>query len=209
MADPGRGGELEALIDRFGHVPARFDELGGYALDSRARESLAGLGFRRGDAQVEPALEERRDAGERDVVIESQRHRHGRRIRSELRAGHALALRRLARQRLGHLLPASLAPTDVSDVLDRLASHHRDVLHDRAALLVGRLHRSAAPAVLGRPLLDGPIDPPPTARSPWTWGSSRTSGHPRGSAWTRRAIGRTGSPGYAWLARTDDASLYR
>ena len=46
MADPGRGGELEALIDRFGHVQARFDELGGYALESRAREILAGLGFR-------------------------------------------------------------------------------------------------------------------------------------------------------------------
>jgi len=32
-------------VDRFGHVQARFDELGGYALESRAREILAGLGF--------------------------------------------------------------------------------------------------------------------------------------------------------------------
>jgi ATPase subunit of ABC transporter with duplicated ATPase domains len=46
MADPERADELPALIDRFGHVQARFDELGGYALESRAREILAGLGFR-------------------------------------------------------------------------------------------------------------------------------------------------------------------
>jgi ATPase subunit of ABC transporter with duplicated ATPase domains len=46
MADPERGEELESLIDRFGHVQARFDELGGYALESRAREILQGLSFR-------------------------------------------------------------------------------------------------------------------------------------------------------------------
>ncbi len=46
MADPARAGELEALVERFGHVQARFDELGGYALEGRAREILAGLGFR-------------------------------------------------------------------------------------------------------------------------------------------------------------------
>jgi ATPase subunit of ABC transporter with duplicated ATPase domains len=46
MADPERAGELDKLVDRFGHVQARFDELGGYALESRAREILAGLGFR-------------------------------------------------------------------------------------------------------------------------------------------------------------------
>jgi ATPase subunit of ABC transporter with duplicated ATPase domains len=46
MADPERGGEIEALVERFGHVQARFDELGGYALESRAREILTGLGFR-------------------------------------------------------------------------------------------------------------------------------------------------------------------
>jgi ATPase subunit of ABC transporter with duplicated ATPase domains len=45
LADPERADELEALVDRFGHVQARFDELGGYALDARAREILAGLGF--------------------------------------------------------------------------------------------------------------------------------------------------------------------
>jgi ATPase subunit of ABC transporter with duplicated ATPase domains len=46
MADPERAAELEKLVDRFGHVQARFDELGGYALESRAREILAGLAFR-------------------------------------------------------------------------------------------------------------------------------------------------------------------
>ena len=45
MADPDRADELEALVDRFGHVQARFDELGGYALEARAREIMAGLGF--------------------------------------------------------------------------------------------------------------------------------------------------------------------
>jgi ATPase subunit of ABC transporter with duplicated ATPase domains len=45
MADPERSDELEELVDRFGVVQARFDELGGYALESRAQEILAGLGF--------------------------------------------------------------------------------------------------------------------------------------------------------------------
>ncbi len=46
MADPARSDEMEQLIERFGHAQARFDELGGYALESRAREILAGLSFR-------------------------------------------------------------------------------------------------------------------------------------------------------------------
>jgi ATPase subunit of ABC transporter with duplicated ATPase domains len=46
MADPARAGEIEQLVERFGHAQARFDELGGYALESRAQEILAGLGFR-------------------------------------------------------------------------------------------------------------------------------------------------------------------
>ena len=45
LADPARAGEMDALVERFGHAQARFDELGGYALDARAREILAGLGF--------------------------------------------------------------------------------------------------------------------------------------------------------------------
>ena len=45
MADPDRADEMEAIIERFGEVQARFDDLGGYALESRAREVLAGLSF--------------------------------------------------------------------------------------------------------------------------------------------------------------------
>jgi ATPase subunit of ABC transporter with duplicated ATPase domains len=45
LADPERASELERLVERFGVVQARFDELGGYALESEAREILAGLGF--------------------------------------------------------------------------------------------------------------------------------------------------------------------
>lgn len=45
MADPERFDELEAILERFGEVQARFEELGGYALDGRAREVLHGLGF--------------------------------------------------------------------------------------------------------------------------------------------------------------------
>jgi ATPase subunit of ABC transporter with duplicated ATPase domains len=46
MADPAQADDLESIIERFGHAQARFDTLGGYALESRAREILAGLGFR-------------------------------------------------------------------------------------------------------------------------------------------------------------------
>lgn len=45
MADPDRADEMESIIDRYGEVQARFEELGGYALDGRAREVLAGLSF--------------------------------------------------------------------------------------------------------------------------------------------------------------------
>ncbi len=46
MADPDRMDELDALVERFGAVQARFDDLDGYSLDARAREILAGLSFR-------------------------------------------------------------------------------------------------------------------------------------------------------------------
>jgi ATPase subunit of ABC transporter with duplicated ATPase domains len=46
LADPARADELEELVERFGNAQARFDELGGYALEAGAREILAGLGFR-------------------------------------------------------------------------------------------------------------------------------------------------------------------
>jgi ATPase subunit of ABC transporter with duplicated ATPase domains len=45
MADPSKGDELEKILERFGEVQARYDELDGYSLDARAREILAGLGF--------------------------------------------------------------------------------------------------------------------------------------------------------------------
>ncbi|KDE21252.1 glycosyl transferase family 1 [Acetobacter aceti 1023] len=45
MADPERLDELDTILERFGEVQARFEELGGYALDGRAREVLHGLGF--------------------------------------------------------------------------------------------------------------------------------------------------------------------
>jgi ATPase subunit of ABC transporter with duplicated ATPase domains len=45
MADPDQSDQLEAIIDRFGTVQARFEELDGYALDAKAHEVLHGLGF--------------------------------------------------------------------------------------------------------------------------------------------------------------------
>ena len=45
MGDPDRADALDELIERYGEVQAQFDELGGYALESRAREVLAGLSF--------------------------------------------------------------------------------------------------------------------------------------------------------------------
>ena len=45
MADPARADELDGILERFGDVQSRFGELGGYALEARAREILAGLGF--------------------------------------------------------------------------------------------------------------------------------------------------------------------
>ncbi|MBK1841292.1 ABC-F family ATP-binding cassette domain-containing protein [Azospirillum sp. YIM B02556] len=45
MADPDRADEMDAIIERYGEVQARFDELGGYELEGRAREVLAGLSF--------------------------------------------------------------------------------------------------------------------------------------------------------------------
>jgi ATPase subunit of ABC transporter with duplicated ATPase domains len=45
LADPALADQMETLIEAFGDAQARFEELGGYALDARAREILAGLGF--------------------------------------------------------------------------------------------------------------------------------------------------------------------
>ncbi len=45
MADPDQFDQLDTILERFGEVQARFDALGGYALEGRAREVLAGLSF--------------------------------------------------------------------------------------------------------------------------------------------------------------------
>ena len=45
MGDPDRADEMDDIIARYGEVQGRFKELDGYALDGRAREVLAGLGF--------------------------------------------------------------------------------------------------------------------------------------------------------------------
>ncbi|BAT58485.1 putative ABC transporter ATP-binding protein YheS [Variibacter gotjawalensis] len=45
MADPDRADEMDDIIIRYGDVQGRFEELGGYALEGRAREVLSGLGF--------------------------------------------------------------------------------------------------------------------------------------------------------------------
>ncbi len=45
LADPEQADKLDEILERFGEVQARFEELGGYALEGKAREVLAGLSF--------------------------------------------------------------------------------------------------------------------------------------------------------------------
>ncbi|WP_430398976.1 ribosomal protection-like ABC-F family protein [Ferrovibrio sp.] len=45
MVDPERADEMDAIIERYGEVQGRFQELDGYALEAKAREVLAGLSF--------------------------------------------------------------------------------------------------------------------------------------------------------------------
>ena len=45
MGDPAAVDDMDDLIQRYGEVQGRFEELGGYALEGRAREVLAGLSF--------------------------------------------------------------------------------------------------------------------------------------------------------------------
>jgi len=45
MADPDRAGEMEQILARFGEVLDVYQGRGGYELEARAREVLAGLGF--------------------------------------------------------------------------------------------------------------------------------------------------------------------
>jgi ATPase subunit of ABC transporter with duplicated ATPase domains len=45
MVDPDQANDMEAIVERYGVVQARFQELDGYALEARAREVLGGLSF--------------------------------------------------------------------------------------------------------------------------------------------------------------------
>ncbi|RRN65197.1 ABC-F family ATP-binding cassette domain-containing protein [Caulobacter sp. 602-1] len=45
MVDPDQADKLDAIMERYGEVLERFQELDGYALEARAREVLAGLSF--------------------------------------------------------------------------------------------------------------------------------------------------------------------
>ncbi len=45
MADPARAADMDKILARFGEVQEEYDHLGGYALESQAREVLHGLGF--------------------------------------------------------------------------------------------------------------------------------------------------------------------
>ena len=45
MADPDQADAMDEIVERYGEVQHHFEELDGYALEARAREVLAGLGF--------------------------------------------------------------------------------------------------------------------------------------------------------------------
>ena len=45
MADPDQADAMDQIIERYGEAQHRFEELGGYALEGRAREVLSGLSF--------------------------------------------------------------------------------------------------------------------------------------------------------------------
>jgi ATPase subunit of ABC transporter with duplicated ATPase domains len=45
MADPAKADDMDRILARFGEVQEEYDHLGGYALESQAREILHGLGF--------------------------------------------------------------------------------------------------------------------------------------------------------------------
>jgi ATPase subunit of ABC transporter with duplicated ATPase domains len=42
---PDKADDMDRILDRFGHVQEEYEHLGGYALESQAREVLHGLGF--------------------------------------------------------------------------------------------------------------------------------------------------------------------
>jgi len=45
MADPDQADDLDAIVERYGEAHSQFEDLGGYALEARAREVLVGLSF--------------------------------------------------------------------------------------------------------------------------------------------------------------------
>src|SRR6185295_14956356 len=45
LSDPEQAGEMDTILARFGEVQEEYEHLGGYGLESQAREVLAGLGF--------------------------------------------------------------------------------------------------------------------------------------------------------------------
>ena len=45
LEDPDRADEMDRILERFGEVQEEYDHLGGYALESKTREILHGLGF--------------------------------------------------------------------------------------------------------------------------------------------------------------------
>jgi ATPase subunit of ABC transporter with duplicated ATPase domains len=45
MTDPDRADEMDSILESYGEVQHRFEELDGYALEGRAREVLSGLSF--------------------------------------------------------------------------------------------------------------------------------------------------------------------
>jgi len=50
-ADPGAKDELAELMDEYGRLQHRFEQLGGWSLESEARRILAGLGFAEADVE--------------------------------------------------------------------------------------------------------------------------------------------------------------
>src|SRR5437016_3839627 len=51
MSDPAQADDMDRILERFGHVQEEYEHLGGYALESQAREVLHGLGFK--DDQID------------------------------------------------------------------------------------------------------------------------------------------------------------
>ncbi len=45
LADPEYADQMDSVLEKFGEAQAKFEQWGGYALEARAREILAGLGF--------------------------------------------------------------------------------------------------------------------------------------------------------------------